>query len=369
VPQPTLGEAKGRLGSYYPAPAPASSPAGILMKAAESTASMGPPRDPDLRSLARDRSLATRELHFPNAYYGHNRVLRRYAQLRSERSLKVAIEHGPVIAGDRFWEVDTATRMPIFLCAGPERAAQYREIGGNALEARAIGPLILYARHSQARPPGDRLLFFPSHSTHHVRTRYDFREVEKLLERYRRDWNQITVCVYWRDVLDGHADVYRSLGVECVTAGHMYDSGFLDRLRMIIERCDAVSSIEVGSHVFYSVALGRPVSLEWQEIEYGSGKHKDLVGSRTRSWHGAMERLRSALERGLTDAEVAWVRQLIGVEEHRTSENLRGLLEEAEGLYRRTYRIPERIAHVGRARTPQPVRQAASWLVGRARRN
>ena len=339
------------------------------MNAADSTASVAPMGGPDLQSLARDRPLATRELHFPNSYYGHDRALRRYAELRTERSLKVAIEHGPVLVGDRIWEVDTETRMPIFLCASRDRARQYGDLGGSALEAHAIGPLILYAREPEERPPGDRLLFFPSHSSHHVSASYDFREVERTIEGYRAEWNQVSVCVYWRDVLDGHADFYRSLGVECVTAGHMYDPGFLDRLRAIIERCDAVRSIEVGSHIFYSVALGRPVRLEAHRVEYERGSHVGLQGSRTRAWHETMERLRGALERGPTEADVGGVRGLVGADEHRTPGELRALLEKGEEMYRRKYRLPERIAHVGRARAPQPVRQAASWLAGRKPRS
>lgn len=326
------------------------------------------PGEAEMAGLARDRPLATRELHHPNAYYGHDGVLRRYAGLSAGRTLKAAIEHGPVIAGDRIWEIDAQTRMPVFLCASPDRAAQYRSAGGSARETIAVGPLILYARSTRVSPPGDRLLFFPPHSSHHVRARYDFGAVERFLERSRSDWNEVWACIYWRDVLEGHADVFRSLGVECVTAGHMYDPGFLDRLRAIIESCDAVSSTEVGSHIFYSLALERPVTLERQEISYEEGSHVGMRGDRTRAWHDAMARLRRTLEGDPVAADLDWIRELVGTGEHREPHELRAILDDAEQLYRRTYRLPERLAHVGRARAPHPVRQAASWLTGRARR-
>jgi hypothetical protein len=282
--------------------------------------------------------------------------------------LKVAIEHGPVLPDDWTWELDINTRMPVFLCAGEERARQYREAGGRATDARAIGPLALYAPESGERPPGDRLLFFPPHSSHLFRAGYDFGQVERMLERRRAEWNEVSICVYWRDVLDGHADIYRSLGYECVTAGHIYDPMFLGRLRTIIERCDAVLSIEIGSHIFYSIALGRPVTLERQRVDYGPGTRPGMVGSRGPAWHAAMERLRGSLENGPTEADLDWIRDLVGMREHKSAAEMRTLLDDAEDLYRRTYRLPERIAHVGRARAPQPVRQAASWLAGRTRR-
>ena len=53
-----------------------------------------------------------------------------------------------------------------------------------------------------------------------------------------------------------------------MTAGHIYDAGFLPRMRAILEGATTVISNEVGSFLFYAVALGRPVWLVDEDVSY-----------------------------------------------------------------------------------------------------
>ena len=210
--------------------------------------------------MAADRALATVEVHASNDFYGHATVLKEYAGLPPKRPLKAAIEHGAPVT-DLIWQVDLQTRMPLFLCAARERAERYNKLAGGGRRGEAIGPMIAYAHavgDTQKEPDCRRLVVFPAHSTHHVQANYDVAEFVARLAPYRDDWDEVQVCLYWRDVTLGTHRRYIENGFGCVTAGHMYDPRFLRRLRAILEGADAVVSNEMGSHMLYAIRSINP---------------------------------------------------------------------------------------------------------------
>lgn len=223
---------------------------------------------PELLAQCRDRQLLTPEvIHPANDFYGHATLLRSYCAWPSPRPLKVAIEHGIRLSGT-IWHEDLRTRCPIFLCATEEHARNYERQAGGGRRAFAIGPMVRYVPHALA-PASDRLLVaFPVHSSHRVRAEYDLAAFMNTLDSLRSSFDRIQVCVYWKDVLGGVADHLERRGFECVSAGHMFDPGFLPRLVSILSPAATVYTNEPGSIVFYAALLGKAVWLERTSVQY-----------------------------------------------------------------------------------------------------
>lgn len=311
-----------------------------------------------LERLAAPRPLLTRELHGPNDYYGHASVLKRYAGLPARRSLKVAIEHGIAII-DQVWDIDVTTRMPLFLCATEARVQSYRDLVGPEPEAIAIGPMIAYV--GDWAEPGlqgrsRRLVAFPAHSTHRIDAVYDVDGFARALIPYQRDWDEVVVCLYWRDILLGRHREYLEHGFRCTTAGHMYDPGFLVRLRGILAGADAVVSNEVGSHLLYAVALGKPVWLVDQAVSYEAPSAEILEedGAAAEHWQSEtilqLRRLFAEPESQLSAEQREFVHELIGMSQVRTREAMRELLLDGENRYRKGVNAPARAFAAMKAR-------------------
>jgi hypothetical protein len=306
----------------------------------------------ELERLASERPLVTAELHPPNDYYGHATLLKRYAMLPPKRPLKVAIEHGVAIV-EQIWEVDLQTRMPLFLCAASRRADSYNALADGGRHAEAVGPMIAYAASDGSMPKeagSRRLVVFPAHSTHHIEAVYDVADFAARLEPYRSEWDEIQVCLYWRDVVLGTHRPYIEHGFDCVTAGHMHDRGFLPRLRSILEGADAVVSNEIGSHMLYAIVLDRPAWLHDQRIEYSAESQEVLERDGASARHLAEEtiqtlrRLFSERHDAVTDEQREFVHEVAGVEHVRSPERMRQLLLEAEHRYRELHPLHLRAA-------------------------
>lgn len=228
----------------------------------------------ELTALAQDRPLATSELHQSSDYYGHAALIKHYCGLPQEYPLKAAIEHGVQLNGvvEYIWEVDRDTVLPVFLCANPDHAAHYAQATGKT--AVAIGPMVLYALGGVPADPiaapdaQGRLLVIPTHSTHHIESRYDIDAFLAHIRPYLKQFNDVSVLLYWKDVLSGQAELYGRYGFNVVTAGHMFDPGFLLRWAQIVAEHQAVVSNCVGTHTLFTALMHKPTWVVPQQLEY-----------------------------------------------------------------------------------------------------
>lgn len=312
--------------------------------------------DGELQALVRDRHQRTPEVHPPSDFYGHAAALKRYAGLPAERPLAAVVEHGPPPA-PYVWELDARAPFPTFLCAGEQQAELYkrRRHGGTAVP---IGPMIHYAAPGPPPPrPRGRLLVFPAHSTHYVKSVYDAPAFARTLAGYRDRFSEITVCLYWKDALHGAAVPYRAEGFDVVSAGHMFDLGFLSRLRALLDGADVVASNQYGSYVPYAVALGRPVWLLQQDVEL-VGREKDLARDTLGRdvFEDATREIRRRFSEEsdeVTDEQRTVLDPFCGFGHVRAPEEVRALLDDARERYLRATTPPQRAWH---------------WLVGRVAR-
>lgn len=229
----------------------------------------------ELADLVVDRPLITSELHIPNDWYGHASVIKRYAGIESGYSIKGVIEHGIAFSG-KVEQFEAHAPLPVaFVTSVPRmkalKAASQKTtfILGNYL---AYTPYLssLEELERERKRLGRTLLVMPAHSTHHIDALYDINAYCVALSELGKDFQTVQVCLYWKDVLRGMAEVYKAYGFEVVTAGHMYDTYFLPRLKSIIDSASVVTMNFIGSQVGYAVYLNKPVHY----LSIGSVKSK-----------------------------------------------------------------------------------------------
>lgn len=307
-------------------------------------------KEDELLALCADRALLTPELHASNDYYGHAAILKRYCGLPEQSALKVAVEHG-VMLNDTIWTYDLNTAMPLFLCAEASHARQY-ESRTSGRRALPIGPMIHYANALSApeRRSARRVLTaFPAHSSQRVRVRYDRQALLRRLEGLRREFDEIVVCLYWRDVLHGAVADYAQRGFTCVSAGHIYDKEFLPRLVEVLRGSTLVYTNEVGSHVLYAALLDRPVWIERCEVRYEADAEIASMDVPAFTDHPNVADLLLLFGRrveALTAEQLSFVRQLCGADYVRSPGQLREVLTAAAAEYRQIASLRQRTKDV-----------------------
>lgn len=306
--------------------------------------------DESLRRLAQDRRLITPELHMSNDFYGHATILKDYVGISRRRSLKVAVEHGMDLS-QWVWDGDLASPFGLFLCASQARASAFEARASADKRALAIGPLIRYLppEEEPQRAGPQRVLVIPTHSSHHVEASYDVAEfLSRGLEPYAGRY-EVQVCLYWKDVLRGAADEYRGQGLNCVTAGHIYDPKFLARFRRILRGASAVVTNSIGTHLFYAVLEDKPVWFVEQPVSWSAESNailaRDLpAGDDPGARYTAAGRLFADPRTEPSAEQREFVGKVLGVDQLRSAAELREILKAEERSYRERYPIRVRAA-------------------------
>lgn len=218
----------------------------------------------DIHELARDRELVSAELHQPSDFYGHASCIKRFVGMDVNASLHAVVVHGPMMPS-LHWHVDLDAPLPVLLTSSHGACQGLRERTGKLVFS--IGPVLAYASPhlSEVALAGEKgtlgrnLLVFPSHSTHHVAAMYDAKAMCAQIEQVAKDYDSVTVCLYWKDIQTGVDEVFRSAGFHCRTAGHIYDHYFLDRLKTLLTLSDAVMCYSWTSAIGYAVSMNKPV--------------------------------------------------------------------------------------------------------------
>ena len=206
----------------------------------------------------------SKEVYRGNAFYGIGRVLREYCG--APHSLKACVERG-VYFGSYVSNAELErSDLPALVTFGDARFNHIRSV--STVPVCRIGPYIAYARGfldarhiAETRAElGKTLLVFPSHSIDFVGKRFDVDDFIAEIERVKNQMQVKTVLIslYYRDVLEGAASAYEDAGFVVVTNGYREDENFLDRQKTFIELSDFTMSNSVGTHVGYSIYLGKP---------------------------------------------------------------------------------------------------------------
>jgi hypothetical protein len=119
---------------------------------------------------------------------------------------------------------------------------------------------------------GKTLLIFPCHSIKTMHAIYDESDFMQEIFKIKNDFDTVFICLHWLDVLNEKRflfyEKYVSGNFKIVSAGNSHDPSFLSRLKDLIYLSDFTMSNSVGTHVGYSVCMGKPHYLYSQTIDY-----------------------------------------------------------------------------------------------------
>lgn len=211
----------------------------------------------DLVALCADRQLDTTEIFTPNAYYGHDQIIKWWARWPARRPLKVAIPHG--VAGlDELPSFGRRELVPVTAWSAPHRRDFDRRSGVTALQWPMALPYeyVAAALERTTSTPRRGTIFFPAHSTSTVSVLEDFDALAELVAAFPAARQPVTVCVYWKDVLLGNHQPFVERGLRVVSAGHGLDPLFLARFHHLCAEHEWAASNDVGSHLFYAMRSG-----------------------------------------------------------------------------------------------------------------
>ncbi len=217
-----------------------------------------------LDEICKNIPLKTPEIFDGNAFYGHDYIIKQYSQLNNPLSLKGSIPHGVETCPKHTWEAELTNSLPIVYYYTKEKAQTYiEEIQKRNLTKKLQGlthPFLYLCKmldDSTYTKERKGLIFFPSHSTHHVTLQTDWDELAEYLSELETEYSKVTVCIYWKDYLLKRHLPFQRKGLKVVSAGHIYDPLFHFRLYHLLSMHKYASGQDpYGSCLFYAIAAG-----------------------------------------------------------------------------------------------------------------
>lgn len=280
------------------------------------------------------------ELHHPNDWYGHAKIFKQFLGLPADYQFKFIIEHGLHLVEDML-NIELESNLPSVITYSNFRANIIKRYNKQAF---CIGPFIHYAPHflnpkellAEKKRLGKCLLLFPSHSTGDLTVNYDINLLCKRVKKLGKNYDSIRVCLYWKEVLLGHAKHYEEFGFECVTAGHILDPLFLPRLKSIIETASITVSNTVGNHVGYSVFMRKPhiIILQKQIVE-GRRSEKILTEYTFEESKSSVELIKAftKITNQITSQQRRIVNYYWGISNIKTKKEFMDIIRKTEQIY------------------------------------
>lgn len=196
-------------------------------------------------------------------FYGHASALKIYAGVSKQN---YSFEHG--LYFDDYIPPATYLRsVKRVITINKEREQLISKKVGKPVHA--VGPYIHYAEsllsNSQINEIkskyGRILLVFPSHSCVELGSCYDENRFIESINKFKVEhgFDSVFVSLFYHDILhNDYAKAYRNAGFKIVTSGHRYDLNFIRRQKSLFELCDYTIGNSVGTHIGYSIYMGKP---------------------------------------------------------------------------------------------------------------
>lgn len=198
-------------------------------------------------------------------------------------------------------------------------------------EVVCVGPYIHYADSRNILSESEKmkkkdilgkvLLVFPSHSIMNLDVQYNKENFIDFIKNKSLDFDNVLVCLYWADIIKGEDKKFLEKGYKVVTAGHINDLYFLDRLKLIFELSDAVLTNSVGTHIGYSIFMGKPLILYKQKlnkqlIDLKSSDLQQRLDVDNQSMDITMDEIYTIFDNdiycGITNAQYEFISELFG---------------------------------------------------------
>ncbi len=192
--------------------------------------------------------------------YGMGFWLKKYLHIPNFIPLRVEMDHGVPIL-NKPTQCQLLSPNIIFVTRRSQKLELKRRANKDSL---VMGSPLVYCRHLNKIGKSQSTLgtvAFPVHSTHLINVIADWDLYADALLNLPTEFHPITVCLYWKDLLDGHHKTFLNKGIEVVTAGHMADPDFPLNFYKILRSKKYSTSNFLGSYSFYSIEMDIPFFL------------------------------------------------------------------------------------------------------------
>lgn len=211
-----------------------------------------------------------------------------------------------------------------------------------------VGPYIHYARkyYSEQQEKelkeklGRTLLVFPNHSIEALEQdeEISYCLLDKVFEKYAKDFDTVLVSAYWRDVGDKILAEYEKRGAKIVSAGFRSDQSFIRRLKTISSLSDAVVFDGIGTHVGFCYYLNKPVFMDGRMDPDFSGIERQVYTRFYEAFHTDSFSFTEEQKRKQGELyEEFWGGSYI-----RTPEEIKAILHIAREVTKRAHNVPLR---------------------------
>lgn len=206
----------------------------------------------NLEILTADRPLRTREIFTPNAFYGADAVVKRWARLPQRYRLKIALPHGVAF---KMAFYDRREHVPVLTYQWDLHREVLRLVGVTGWLEPMAAPFVYASLMTPDRPERDGTIAFLSR----VGSGASAAELERRADELQgldRALQPVSVCLRWDDVVAGNHLPFARAGVRVVSAGHRSDPDFLYRLVYLFRCHRYLITNGIGSHLFYGIHAG-----------------------------------------------------------------------------------------------------------------
>ena len=217
----------------------------------------------DIYKLVEPIKKLEEEEWLPDIYF-IEKALKDYAGLPEDYKIKAVIEHAAQLNNCTNGGFGVHRLYPSIVSSN-FRVSVIENVPKNN-GAYAVGPYIAYVQSAlsedklklERKRLGRNLLVFPAHSIRGLKAVYNINSFCEEIKKISNEYDSVRVCLYWKDVILGTAEIYQKFGFEVVTAGHYYDPMFMPRLKSIIETSTMTMSNKLGTYIGYCIYLNKP---------------------------------------------------------------------------------------------------------------
>lgn len=205
--------------------------------------------------------------------------LKKYIGLPDFIPIYVEMDHGVYLI-DEPNQCQLKTRLPVFVT----RERQKLELLKHSKQSHVMGsPFIHYRRLNKIEiyPDAKGTVCFPVHSTHLINVIFDWEKYAQDLLRLPPRLHPITVCLYWKDLLEKRYEFFLANNIPVVTAGHIADPNFTQNFYSILRNHQYSTSNQISSCAFYSIEMNIPFFLYGQSPMFNNfgGDHNRPLGN------------------------------------------------------------------------------------------
>ncbi|MDJ1491716.1 hypothetical protein QNI19_02160 [Cytophagaceae bacterium DM2B3-1] len=255
--------------------------------------------------------------YWPAEIYGMGKHIREYGFYPSNWPIHIMTDHSPTL---RNWiSFDNQFDAPVQFYHSPELVKEWKKQYKKPCYV-IFSPFAFYRKKNRIKQSTTAVgtLVFPTHNSHHLKDKSDIESYIQQLLSLPDEFQPISACLYFLDILDGKHKLFQKYNIPVYTAGNWLDPKFTERFYNIIKNFKYTTSNLPGSYLFYSVEMGIPFFLYGNKPQFENESDSSIeLGSYDAFWQ--WPRVKEAVElfQGVhievTPAQRDWVETGLGI--------------------------------------------------------